>query len=86
MALKKTIIKTQPGYSGQLVGPDAYWRIDQLYVNKSEIRAIINAYVANEQFETKSYSFKPSLEGDNFIKQAYDFIKQQPEFVGAEDC
>jgi hypothetical protein len=47
---------------------------------------VINAYVADEQVETKSYSFKPSLLGDNFIKQAYDFIKQQPEFVGAEDC
>lgn len=86
MALKKTIIKTQLGYSGQLIGPDAYWRIDQLYVNKSEIRAVINAYVMNEQVETKSYVFKPSLAGDNFIKQAYDFIKQQPDFSGAEDC
>lgn len=86
MALKKTIIKTQPGYTGQLVGPNAYWRIDQIYVNKSEIRAVINAYVMDEQVETKSYVFKYSLGGGNFIKQSYDFIKQQPDFSGAEDC
>ncbi|NBX97524.1 hypothetical protein EBZ38_13050 [bacterium] len=86
MALKKSVIKTQAGFSGQLVAPDAYWRVDQVYGNKNEIRAVVNAFVANEQVDTKKYVFKPSLVGDNFIKQAYEFIKQQPEFAGAEDC
>lgn len=86
MALKKSVVKTQAGFSGQLVAQDAYWRIDQIYGGKNEIRAVINAYVANDQVGTQKFIFKPSLVGDNFIKQAYDFIKQQPEFSGAEDC
>jgi hypothetical protein len=30
--------------------------------------------------------FFPSLEGNNFIAQAYEHLKTLPEFEGAEDC
>lgn len=86
MALKKSVIKTQAGFSGQLVAPDAYWRVDQIYGDKAEICAVINAYIEEVKVDVKRFVFKPSLAGDNFIKQAYDFIKKQPDFVGAEDC
>lgn len=86
MAFKKSVIKTQAGFAGQLVAPDAYWRVDQIYGDKVEICAVINAYIADVKVDAKKYIFKPSLNGDNFIKQAYDFIKQQSDFVGAEDC
>lgn len=32
------------------------------------------------------YSFAPDLNGPNFIKQAYDYLKTLPEFAGAIDC
>lgn len=36
----------------------------------------------------RSYSFQPSVadESQNFIKQAYLYLKTLPEFSGAEDC
>jgi len=36
----------------------------------------------------RSYSFEPSVADDseNFIKQAYLYLKTLPEFSGAEDC
>lgn len=32
------------------------------------------------------YSFTPTMTGDNFIKQGYDYLKTLPEFEGCEDC
>jgi hypothetical protein len=33
------------------------------------------------------YRFQPDLEsGDNYIKQAYEYLKTLPEFINAEDC
>jgi hypothetical protein len=36
----------------------------------------------------RSYSFEPSVAdgSENFIKQAYLYLKTLPEFSGAEDC
>jgi hypothetical protein len=35
---------------------------------------------------SQHYLFTPSLEGKNFIAQAYDFLKSKPEFQNAQDC
>ena len=86
MALKKSIIKTQAGFSGQLIAPDAYWRIDQIFGNKAEIRVVISAYIEEEKVDSKRFVFKPSLTGNNFIAQAYEHLKILPEFAGAIDC
>ena len=36
--------------------------------------------------EEQDYSFKPTLDGDNFIQQAYNHLKTLPEFAGSTDC
>jgi len=42
---------------------------------------------ANELLiESKSFSFTPNLDGENFIKQGYEHLKTLPEFAGAIDC
>jgi hypothetical protein len=34
----------------------------------------------------KQYQFKPSMDGANFIKQAYEYLKTLEEFADAVDC
>lgn len=34
----------------------------------------------------KLYSFTPTLKGENFIAQSYDYLKTLPEFADAVDC
>ena len=34
----------------------------------------------------RSYSFSANLDGPNFIKQAYLYLKTLPEFSDATDC
>lgn len=36
--------------------------------------------------ENKSHLFTPNLEGENFIKQGYEYLKTLPEFAGCVDC
>jgi hypothetical protein len=35
---------------------------------------------------TKEYSFVPDMNGANFIAQAYEALKKEPEFADAVDC
>jgi hypothetical protein len=32
------------------------------------------------------HSFAPNMQGENFIKQAYEHLKTLPEFANAVDC
>lgn len=42
-------------------------------------------FVANHHGFSKQYKFVPEMNGDNFIRQAYLYLKTLPEFQGAED-
>lgn len=88
MALKKSLVETKPGFEGQLVAQDAYWRVNNVYGNKTNVTANVVALVetTNQILTVKEYEFSPNLEGDNFIKQAYNHLKTLPEFSGAVDC
>jgi hypothetical protein len=39
-----------------------------------------------QMLEPKTYRFAPSLDGKNFITQAYEHLKTLPEFAGATNC
>ena len=44
---------------------------------------------ADEQvvrFHSDNFNFVPSLDGENFIKQGYNFLKTLPQFAKAQDC
>lgn len=42
--------------------------------------------LAGSAAQMQRQDFKISLDGKNFIAQAYDHLKTLPEFAGAEDC
>jgi len=88
MALKKSIIETREGFSGQLTAADAYWRVFNVAGNKDKVSATVGAYVTKDGqvLTTRQYEFQPNMDGANFIKQAYEHLKSLPEFAGAEDC
>lgn len=90
MALKKTFTQTQAPFSGALEIADAYWRVEQVTATKNEAQCVVTINKQDGdsmvQVANKRYSFKPDLDGKNFIAQAYEYLKTLPEFAGAQDC
>ena len=87
MALKKQI-STNVRLVGQ-VQIDSYIRISNIVGNKNEITANAVFHKNNadgEIFQAGAYTFKPSMDNGNFIKQSYEHLKTLEEFVGASDC
>lgn len=89
MALSKTITT-----SHGLEIPNAYIRVDRLGGNKNNLDIKVSVYVSdqtqNEGYpwvEQYTYSFAPSVEtgAENFVKQAYLYLKTLPEFSDAVD-
>jgi hypothetical protein len=63
----------------------AYIKVVFISGNKTQIVANVN--FKNDTFEfNRQYEFAPNMEGGNFIAQAYNHLKTQPEFSGAVDC
>lgn len=86
MALKKTIRKTQPGFSGELIAEDAYWRVLNVNGNKDSVTARVGAFAADQQVKEMAFGFTPVAGEFNFIQQAYMHLKALPDFVDAVDC
>lgn len=89
MALKKTVEKSVDGFDGKLVAADAYWRIDKLEGNKTTMMATINAYAKPDSgaiIDSLVFGFVVDVDGQNFIKQAYEQAKGMSQFAGAQDC
>lgn len=85
MALMKSLQISKPGFTGVLVA-DAYWKIEQIGGNKTQITVEVGAYVDGTIAQQSTYQFAPDMAGGNFIAQAYEYLKRLPEFSGAEDC
>jgi hypothetical protein len=88
MALAKTLIKTQNGFSGELILQNAYCKIYEISGSKENINFSvgISAQKDSEKLDAAFYSFVPKLDGQNFIAQAYIHLKTLPEYAGATDC
>lgn len=86
MALKKTITRIAFGQS--VAVPDAYIKVESVTGNKAIIHANVSFMTASDGQEIDSLrvGFEPSIDGGNFIKQAYEHLKTLPEFDGAVDC
>jgi hypothetical protein len=84
MALSKQISRTLSGYDGELTAT-AYCRVDNLNGSKDLLHATVGFYIGEARTDRKVYDFTPALDGDNFIKQAYEHLKTLPEFAGAAD-
>ena len=90
MALSKTFTETKQHFDGALQAADAYWKVEQVIVSKTHGIAVVS--VSKEvdgmrhQLASQQFTFTPSLTRSNFIAQAYDHLKNMPEFAGAVDC
>lgn len=87
MALKKQIT-LKSNFGDDVVFHDAYIKIGNFMGDKNKMEIYLSVYKSkNGKFlENQTFSFVPSLEGDNFIKQGYAHLKTLPEFAGATDC
>jgi len=67
---------------------ECYVRVMQVSCNKQQGTAFVEFKVnsTSEPFETTTNLFDVELNGLNFIAQAYNHLKKQPEFVGCIDC
>lgn len=81
MALQKTI-----QFAGVSV-PNAYMKVSSLSGNKNRITFSLAFFNGEdgEQVTEQKFTFEPSMDGDNFIKQAYLHLKSLPEFSDAGD-
>ena len=88
MALKKDFIKTEQNLAGSLSAKDAYWKVVKVSGNKLRCDVVVDVRKENNGsfIESQSFSFTPSMDGLNFIAQAYEHLKTLPEFAGATDC
>lgn len=87
MALNKSMT-LKSNFNQDIVFNSTYIKINKIAGGKSAISAEVNIYDKKDGtvLQTSTCSFAPSLDGDNFIKQAYNHLKTLPEFVGASDC
>jgi hypothetical protein len=86
MALEKHAVIEKTGFEGKLIAKNAYWKIDKINGDKNSMSVEICATANGQQVERFVSVFNPSLDGKNFIAQAYDYLKTLPEFAGAIDC
>ena len=86
MALKKDVVITKPNFEGTLVYKNGYWKITRIYGDKNEIRFDVCCVIDSAINQQISSSFKPMLDGQNFIAQAYNHLKTLSDFAGATDC
>lgn len=67
---------------------NAYLQISKISGNKNKIEFFVEYKQGKDTttFKTERYEFQPSLDGKNFIAQAYEHLKTLSEYSGATDC
>jgi hypothetical protein len=84
MALEKTVT-TPHGFKAI----DAYHRVEAVsLINKEQISFHVRSYVSQDKpfFAEQVLSSEYVLDGQNPIKQAYEYVKTLPDFANATDC
>ena len=87
MALTQKIT-CKDSFRDERIFQNAYIKIDQISGNKGLLQVVIGIYKEQGQnkIDAVSTGFSPSLDGKNFIAQAYDHVKTLEEFADAQDC
>jgi hypothetical protein len=84
MAIMKTI-ETVQGF----IANNAYHRVESvLLTSKDQISFHVRSYVSKEKpfFTEQIFIAAYAIDGENPIKQAYEYIKTLSEFANAVDC
>lgn len=86
MALKMTLVRNV--FDQDVTVKDAYIRVASINGTKNLLH--INVDICDKQgvnvYEQLVYTCKPSMDAENFIAQAYKFLKTTDEFSDAIDC
>jgi len=88
MAFKKTIT-LRDSFDEMRDIPDVYIKVNAVSGGKDQMVidvVFFKSGAEGKRLKNAGYIFKPEIEGDNFIKQAYKHLKSLPEFAGATDC
>lgn len=90
MALRKDIQFTPSGFDSAASLKNAYIKVETLSGNKNTLEITVIIYSekdgAKAPVQATKHTFSPSMDGGNFIAQAYAHLKTLPEFAGATDC
>lgn len=70
---------------------DSYAVVSNIRGDKNSMNIYLDAYADSSKDPAaliwrRAYTFKPALEGENFIAQAYEHVKKLPEYADAKDC
>ena len=87
MELTKTI-NIKDNFGIEITFDDVYIKVVSISGDKHLLTAQVSTQtkIDNTHLNTKLFSFKPDMQGDNPIRQAYKHLKTLPEFEGAIDC
>jgi hypothetical protein len=82
MALKKNFEHNGVQVAG------GYLKVANVNGDKNRVAFVLSFAVdaAHDSLKTEQFSFVPSMDGDNFIKQAYEYVKTLNGFQDATDC
>jgi hypothetical protein len=85
MAMTKSL--TIDSYLGNISFDNAYIKVESISGNKEQVEGmvIISSEDRKKILFSSFYNFIPNME-DNFIKQAYLYLKTLPEYADAIDC
>ena len=89
MVIKKSVTKSV--FGDVVTYDEAYHKITSVEGNKETLNVQLTAYKNEEKsiaLHTQNFEFIPDDNEDSirWDKQAYEFIKAQPEFENAIDC
>jgi len=84
MAMKKTI--SVNAYNRNIDIPNVYIKVGDVVGNKSFVEFEVIFNEDSTFIKKENYTFTPDMQGENFVKQAYEHLKTLPEFAGAVDC
>jgi hypothetical protein len=88
MALQKTVILSD-NFDIEVSITDCYIKVTDMKGNKELMSFMVDYHKASDQgsIHQKRFTFTPSVadNSNNFIKQAYVYLKTLPEFSGSED-
>lgn len=84
MALKKN---HEVNFHGKnVLFENCYFKVCQVAGTKQSVIVGVDGLHDNSVVSHKEYVFTPSMDGKNFIAQAYEHLKTLQEFAGATDC
>ncbi len=88
MAIKTNFRINQTGVDSPASVSNAYCKVENVSGDKNFVVADIGVYSADQAVKVSAVrkTFKPSMDGGNFIAQAYAHMKLCEEFNNGEDC